>query len=264
MDLEKKASNMKVIYVYSGKGGVGKSSVCTNLAYSFMKNGYRTGIFDADLSGPSIPSLVRKVSGQAPSYQGVVIKPGEYGGVKITSMGLLDSFVDHTYLSGKYLLGAIYQLVVGVDWDVDYLLIDLPPGTSDIHKHLFAQLPGDVLVVTTPQEVSYMDTRRSIEFMNRLNMNILGVVENMAYYRCTQCGSEEQIFVGDTNEVLCRPYSLDLLARFPISREFSKVSNEGMPFVLQHSEDEISEKYSQLVHRILQQYESDLLEGGIR
>lgn len=247
---------MKVIYVYSGKGGVGKSSVCVNLAYSFMKKGYKTGIFDGDLSGPSIPSLIRQVPGKRPMFRGGIIKPGVYENVKVNSIGLLDNVVDHTYLSGKYLSGALYQLIFGFDWDVEILLIDLPPGTSDIHKNLFAGLVGDVLVVTTPQEVSFMDTRRSIEFMRRLNMNILGVVENMAYYRCTHCGSNEMIFAGDTVSVLCNPYDLEMLARFPICTKFSQTSNDGMPYVLAQQESEISCIYNQLIDCILSKYDS--------
>jgi len=146
----KKNQFKKIIYVYSGKGGVGKSTVCINLAFSLSNLGYRVGVFDADLSTPSLPNMVRKVNFTKAIMEDIVVVPSQYERISLTSTGLLGIASDGTFLSGLYLKGALYQLIFGIDWDVDVLLIDMPPGTTDLHKELFYFLKGQVLLVTTP------------------------------------------------------------------------------------------------------------------
>lgn len=246
-----------VIYVYSGKGGVGKSTVCVNLAYSFLLNGIKTGIFDADLSGPSIPSLVKNIEDKPPNIEGVLVVPGDYKGVKINSSGFICSTNEDSYLQGKYLQGALYQLLFSVNWDVDVLVVDLPPGTSNIHKEIFVNLPGKVLIVTTPQYLSYADTMRSIDFIKRLDMDILGILENMSYYKCNKCNAEEKIFDGKTKEKLCKPLNIKLLAELPLDKKLNEFSNQGIPYVLANKNTDLTSKYLKLARDIYSSYQSE-------
>jgi ATP-binding protein involved in chromosome partitioning len=251
----------KIIYVYSGKGGVGKSTVCVNLAYSFLSSGFKVGIFDADLSGPSIPSLVKAIEDKPSRIEGISVVPGIFGGMKISSSGLIYDATEDSFFDGKYLSGALYQLVFSVKWDVDILLIDLPPGTTTLHREMFVNLPGDVLMVTTPQDISYSDTIRSIDFVKRLNMNILGVVENMAYYICDNCSSKEILFNGRTKEILCDPFKIKLLAKLPFDKKLNEFSNVGKPYVLFNPNEKLAYYYEELAKGIYSQSQREFYKG---
>lgn len=235
-----------VIYVYSGKGGVGKSTVSVNLAYSYALKGLKVGLIDADLSGPSIPSLVKGLENTPYNMDGLTVSPGIFEDVKINSVGFFSEEIDETYLEGPYLHGALHQLVFSVEWNCQVLIVDLPPGTMEIHNELFSKLPGKVLLVSTPQEVSFSDTIRSINFIRKMDVEILGIVENMSYYNCDNCGVSEKVFEGDTRKRICEPYNIELLAEFPISRKLNFFSNKGVPYVLQNNNCQITSKYEKL------------------
>lgn len=240
----------QVIYVYSGKGGVGKSTFCVNLAYAFSLQGHKTAIFDADLSGPSLPTLVRGVEEQSPRMEQFTVKPGIYAGVEVNSIGLISDPIDSSFWTGRYLKGVLYQLFFSVDWEAEVLLIDLPPGTSDIHREMFTQMPGKAIIVTTPQEISYVDINRSIDFLERLDIDIVGMVENMSYYQCEACGCKEKIFVGNTRARLCDVHNIELLAELPIESQLNRLSNIGEPFILQEKESETASIYLTLTSQI--------------
>lgn len=244
----------RVIYVYSGKGGVGKSTFCVNLAYAFSLLGYKTAIFDADLSSPSIPVLVKNMEEKSPFMDNVRIKPGVYAGVEINSVGLISDSIDSSFWTGRYLKGALYQLFFSVDWDADIMLIDLPPGTTEIHRELFSSLDGKTIIVTTPQEISYADIRRSIDFLERLKVEILGVVENMSYYQCERCGCKEKIFMNDTQQSLCDAYNIELLAQFPIVSQLNRLSNKGEPYVLAERDSELTITFKELASTIYHKF----------
>ncbi len=244
---------MKIFYVYSGKGGVGKSSVCLNLAFQLNKQGHKVAVFDSDISGPSMPVLVKGLEFTEQPMKGVSIQPRFYKGVKISSIGFNNDVLDSSFWSGKYLKGVFHQFLYSVKFDVDILLIDLPPGTSEVHKELFSNLAdGKVVVVTTPQIVSHADVLRSIDFIKRLNIEILGVVENMAYYICEKCSTKIKIFHGDTKTELCEKHDLLFLGELPIVPEMNKFANDGIPYLLSHSLTE----YESLSNNILSLYET--------
>ncbi len=255
---------IKVLYVYSGKGGVGKSTVCVNLAYSMHENGLKTAIFDADISGPSIPPMVKMLKEKEQTMDGFTIVPGIYGGVKITSFGFISEPVEGGFWSGKYLMGALYQLLFSVNWgDIDILLIDLPPGITNIHQELFLKLQGEILIITTPQAVSHNDVIRSIDFINRLHISVIGVVENMSYYICKECGTEERIFLGDTDKNLCNLCGLTLLEKLPICLEINKFTNTGESFILTNPNHQETKRYKKLAKKIYNKYGQINKRGSI-
>lgn len=247
--------NMKVVYVYSGKGGVGKSTVCLNLAYALSYIGVKTAVFDADLSGPSIPTMVSKIEEKPLTMNGLSIVPGVYGGLQISSLGFITKPIDGAFWTGKYLEGALYQLVLSVDWDADVLLVDLPPGAGNIHQEMFLRMPGKALIVTTPQEVSYVDIIRGVDFIRRLHVEILGVIENMSYFECGECKTREKIFVGDTKKSLCDPLGIELLAELPINPKVCEYSNKGMPYVYMLPNERCSKRYIKLAENLINQYD---------
>ena len=246
---------MKVVYVFSGKGGVGKSTVCVNLAFAFHMLGFKTALFDADISGPSIPTLVKGLEESKPRIDGVSVLPGIYGGIAINSLGFICEPTDGSFWIGKYLQGALFQLAFSVPWDAEVLLVDLPPGVSDIHQELFTKMPGKILIVTTPQRVAFSDILRSVDFVKRLNIETLGVVENMSYYECEECGHRKRIFTSDTQSGLCDPLGVNMLAELPIIPEINELSDVGIPFVCNYPHSSPAEVYKNLAGTIWEQYD---------
>lgn len=246
--------NPQVLYVYSGKGGVGKSTVTVNLAYAFSTQGIRTSLFDADLHGPSVPTMVSALETTPPRMSGIVVSPGTYGGVAINSAGFVSRPDEGSYCAGKYLEGALYQLAIGVKWPSELLIIDLPPGSTDIHRILFSKMPGKAVLVTTPQEVSYADTIRGADMLRRLQIDVIGVVENMSYYQCGVCAEKRRIFSGDTKHRLCEPHGLTLLAELPLEPAVSDSTNSGAPYVVAAPDAPISLLYKELAQVIQDEY----------
>lgn len=242
----------RIIYVYSGKGGVGKSTVCTNLAFSLRKKGLKVGIFDADISSPSIPSMVKGLEFSEAKMQNMIIIPSQYQNVQISSTGFLSEPIEGSFWVGKYLKGALYQLLYGFDWVVDVLLIDMPPGTSDLHQELFTKIDGDILFVTTPQIISYVDVIRSIDFVKRLNLPIIGVIDNMAYLKCPKCNEVIRLYDGNTRDEICDKMGIDYLAELEMKQDISKYAFIGIPFVEYNKKDELSKNYSDLACTVLE------------
>lgn len=247
---------MDVLFIYSGKGGVGKSTFAVNLAYSLP--GLRVGLFDADFEGPSIPTMVSGVEEESMVAEGLGIHPGTYAGIRISSSGLIENNGLSRSLSGKYLEGALDQLLIKARWDVDLLIVDMPPGTSEIHHQLLRLLQGRCLLITTPQTVSFADTQKGIDLIRRMEVPLLGIVENMSQFQCECCGHSTAIFSGDTHGMLAVPNGLQVLDTFPIIPEISARGNEGIPFVLANPEHPVSTRMaglgSQLVILLTQKF----------
>lgn len=246
----------KIIYVYSGKGGVGKSTVCANLAFSLMRQGLSIGIFDADISSPSIPSMVSGLEFSDAKMKNMVIVPSRYENMYISSAGFLSEPIEGSFWVGKYLKGALYQLLYGIDWKVDILLIDMPPGTSDLHQELFTKIEGDILFITTPQIISYVDVIRSIDFVKRLNISIIGVVDNMAYLKCLKCNEIMRLYNGNTKSELCEKMNIDYLMELEMKPEISQYAFKGIPFVEYVEDDELKWKYNKLTKIVLERSHS--------
>jgi len=220
-----------VITVASGKGGVGKSTVSANLALALARSGAKVGLMDADIYGPSIP-LIMGVK-ELPQQRGNVILPSTQYDVKVMSAGLLMSKDQAVIWRGPMLSKLVEQFLGGVDWGkLDYLIIDLPPGTGDVQLTLCQSVPltGSV-IVSTPQDAAFNVARKAIFMFNKLNSPVLGLIENMSYYICPHCGEQEHIFGSGGSQRASEEFNIPLLGKIPLTKIVRKTSDEGRPVV---------------------------------
>ncbi len=259
-ELQKKISEnlrnvQKKLAVISGKGGVGKSTVSANLGVGLALEGKKVGILDLDIHGPNIPKLLG-LEGALLSVEGDKIKPVSFGeNLKVVSMAfLLKDKGTPVIWRGPLKMKAIGQFLSDVDWgELDYLIIDLPPGTGDEPLSL-AQLLGKldgVIVVTTPQEVALLDVEKAVNFARELNIPILGVVENMSGFRCPHCGNEINIFGKGGGEKAAKEWNVPFLGRIPFDPRVVEWSDSGRSFLRTAPESEISKAFSEIIEKIL-------------
>jgi Mrp family chromosome partitioning ATPase/predicted Fe-Mo cluster-binding NifX family protein len=220
----------KVIGVVSGKGGVGKSLVTSLLAVSMNRRGYKTAILDADITGPSIPKafgITAKATANALGLLPVKSKTG----IDIMSINmLLENDTDPVIWRGPILAGTVKQFWTDVIWyDVDFMFIDMPPGTGDVPLTVFQSIPVDgIIIVTSPQELVSMIVSKAVKMAQKMNIPIIGVVENMAYFKCPDCDKEHKIFGDSHIDQIAQKYNLDILARLPIDPKIAAACDEGM------------------------------------
>lgn len=229
----KKDKIKNMIAIASGKGGVGKSTVTVNLAGALRKLGFKVGILDADINGPNIPMMFG-IKEKPAAIDGMIL-PIEKFGIKIISLGFLMEEESNAILwRGPLISKAINELYKFTLWDeIDFLLVDLPPGTGDETLTVGQSLPlNGVIIVTTPQEVSVLDAKRSAHAFNKLNVKILGVVENMSYFICPENKKEYEIFGSGGGEKISKQLNTSLLGRIPIEIEIRKGGDIGEPTVL--------------------------------
>ncbi|MBU1107033.1 MAG: Mrp/NBP35 family ATP-binding protein [Candidatus Riflebacteria bacterium] len=241
------------IVVMSGKGGVGKSTVAVNLAMALTAEGYKTGLLDIDIHGPSIPTMLNLQNTRALS-EGKLISPIEIGDLKIMSIAfLLDNARDAVIWRGPMKAGVIGQFLTDVNWgELDYLVIDSPPGTGDEPLSVCQQIKGpfSALIVTTPQEVAAADVRKSIDFCNRLNVNIVGIVENMSGFVCPGCNCETHIFSSGGGEKTANEFGVSFLGKIPIDPAIGVASDKGSAFVISQSKTPVAKAFLQIVSQI--------------
>ena len=225
-----KLSNVKhVIAVVSGKGGVGKSTVTSMMAVAMNKLGYKTAILDADITGPSIPQafgLHQPASGSDDGIIPAVTKDG----IKIMSINLLlPKETDPVVWRGPVVAGAVKQFWTDVCWgDVDYMFVDLPPGTGDVPLTVFQSLPiSGIVIVTTPQDLVGMIVAKAVNMADMMKVPVLGIVENMSYYKCPDCGSEHSIFGESKVEALAKQYNIPHFAKLPIDPVITTMVDAG-------------------------------------
>ena len=243
------ASVDQVILVASGKGGVGKSSVSANLASTLAQEGYKVGLFDADLQGPSMPMLF-KLEGACEVTKEQKIKPKLSYGVKVQSFGFMMDKVSPFASKGPILSRSIEQLLFKTDWgELDYLIIDTPPGTSDILLTLTEKLVIDnAVIVTTPQGIALSDVHKGLSFFEKSKIKVAGVIENMSQHVCRKCGHIEAVF-GDGILEFCEERSIALLGRLPLDAQIGRSEENGKPASLAF--EHIREKYESLARRII-------------
>ena len=207
-----------IIGVFSAKGGVGKSEISLNLALSLADKGYAVGLLDADIYGPSQPVLLKASSEEIDVKDNKLLIPLNKKGIKFVSMGLIARGQKPVIWRGPMVSGAVMQLMSQTDWqELDYLIIDTPPGTGDVQLTLLQRLPlNGALVVTTPQEVSTSDTRKGIEMIKRLELPILGLVENMSFFQPSDSKKKYFIFGKGGGQNLAKEYGLELLSEIPL------------------------------------------------
>lgn len=229
-----------VILVLSGKGGVGKTTVAVNLAFSLASHGKTVGLLDLDIHGPNVPKMVG-VEGQKLMVSGNKILPVEVtGNLSVVSMEfLLPDAETPVIWRGPMKMAAIQQFLEDVDWGaLDYLVVDLPPGTGDEALSI-AQLAPNVegaVIVTTPQEVSTMDSRKAVKFVEKLGYPVLGIIENMSGLICPECGTEIDIFGKGGGKKAAEELKVPFLGAIPIDVEMRKAGDEGRPFITRHAD----------------------------
>ena len=234
-----------VIAVASGKGGVGKSTTTVNLALAMAALGAKVGILDADIYGPSQPQMLGVADKRPEIRDQKVMLPIIGHGIQSMSMGFLLSEKTPAVWRGPMATGALNQLIFQTAWDdVDYLFVDMPPGTGDIQLSLSQQVPvTGAVVVTTPQDIALLDAQKAIEMFTKVNVPILGVVENMAVHHCSQCGHEEHIFGEGGGERIAQDYGAPLLGALPLALDIRKDADGGKPTVVNDPDGAIARNY---------------------
>ncbi|MBN2160140.1 MAG: Mrp/NBP35 family ATP-binding protein [Spirochaetes bacterium] len=247
------------IIVLSGKGGVGKSTVAVNLAVSLAEKKLRTGLLDIDIHGPSVPKLLGIESGQVLGAKDGKMAPVEYSEyLKVVSIGfLLQGSDDAVIWRGPLKYGVIKQFLADVEWgDLDYLIVDSPPGTGDEPLSIcqLMENPDGAVVVTTPQDVALIDVRKSVNFCGQLNMPVIGVIENMSGFTCPHCGKETDIFKNGGGKKMAEDMGVPFLGSIPIESSIVAGGDSGNPFHLDRQVDRTpaQEKFSHIVETIIQ------------
>jgi ATP-binding protein involved in chromosome partitioning len=207
-----------IVGVFSAKGGVGKSSIALQIALALKEKGLRVGLVDADIYGPSQPILLNSKPGELKLTQNKIIEPLNKEGIKFISMGLISNEKMPVIWRGPMVSGAVMQLMSQTNWgELDYLIVDTPPGTGDVQLTLLQKIPlTSALVVTTPQNVSISDCKKGIEMINKLDVPISGLIENMSWFQPEQTGKKYYLFGKDGGKQLADEYSLELLAQLPL------------------------------------------------
>lgn len=254
-DLKPHPRIQHIILVSSGKGGVGKSTTTVNLALALKKLGQRVGILDADIYGPSIPTMLGN-AGQTPLIEAEQFVPLEAHGMPVLSIGHLTGD-NNTPVAwrGPKATGALMQLFNQTLWpDLDVLLIDMPPGTGDIQLTLAQRIPvSGAVIVTTPQNIALLDAVKGIELFNKVSIPVLGVIENMSTHICSNCGFEEQIFGQGGGDEISQQYSIPLLGHLPLNATIRSDADSGKPTALQ--QNMLSEHYISIADKLLNQLE---------
>ena len=243
------------IMVLSGKGGVGKSTVTANVAIALAMEGHKVGILDIDFHGPSIPTLLGLV-GKKLQHDGVSLLPIELSdGVKVVSLGfMLNDDSEAVIWRGPMKMNVIKQLLTEVNWgDLDYLIMDFPPGTGDEPLSVAQLIPESdgAIIVTTPQNLSTIDVRKSINFCKKLNVPVLGVIENMSGFVCPECKTVLDIFKTGGGEKMAREMSVPFLGRIPIDPLIVEASDNGNPFVYHNSNSEVAKAFVKAVQPLM-------------
>ncbi len=235
-----------IVAVASGKGGVGKSTLAVNIALALSQFGAAVGVMDSDIFGPSIP-LMLNVSGQPRVSEGNRIIPMQNYGVKVMSMGLLLGDRDDTPIiwRGPMVMSAVTQFVENVDWgELDYLVVDMPPGTGDAHLTLTQKVPlTGAVIVTTPQDIALLDARKGLQMFNKVETPILGIVENMSYFLCPHCGERSEIFGYGGGQRMATRYEVPFLGEIPLDVRIREFGDEGKPIVYAEPDSPIAESF---------------------
>ena len=228
--LNPKASVKKVIAVVSGKGGVGKSTVTSMLAVSMARKGYRVGVLDADITGPSVPTAFGVTECQGANEDGLFPALSR-GGIQIMSINLLlDDPASPVVWRGPVIAGAVKQFWTDVIWeDVDYLFLDMPPGTGDVPLTVFQSLPVDgIVIVTSPQDLVSMIVSKAVTMANMMHIPVLGFVENYSYLQCPDCGKKIEVFGKSHLEDVAKQFGLPVLAKLPIDPSVAESCDAGL------------------------------------
>jgi ATP-binding protein involved in chromosome partitioning len=240
-----------IIGVASGKGGVGKSTTAVNLALALAAEGARVGVLDADIYGPSQPMMLG-IEGRPQSHDGKTMEPMQNHGVQCMSIGFLVNQDDAMIWRGPMATQALEQLLRQTNWnDLDYLIVDMPPGTGDIQLTLAQRVPmTGAVIVTTPQDIALLDARKGIKMFEKVGVPVLGVVENMAVHVCRNCGHVEHIFGADGGRRMAADYGIDYLGALPLHIDIRQQADSGTPTVVADPDGEVAQLYRQVARGV--------------
>ena len=253
-----------IVAVASGKGGVGKSTVTANLALAMAAEGYRVGLLDADIYGPSQAQMLGIGEGVRPQMAGEnSFKPLEAHGIQAMSMAFMVDINEPMVWRGPMVAGAFQQLLNQTAWDnLDYLFIDMPPGTGDIQLTLAQKVPvSGAVIVTTPQDIALLDARKGIEMFRKVNVPVLGIVENMSLHICSNCGHSEPIFGQGGGERIADQYDTQLLGQLPLQLSIREQADGGKPTVVAEPDGGISAIFRDIARAVAKGVESQSDEG---
>ena len=240
-----------IVAVASGKGGVGKSTTAVNLALALAAEGASVGILDADIYGPSIPMMMG-INGKPESADGKTMEPLENYGVQVISIGFLVAQDEAMIWRGPMATQALEQLLRQTNWrDLDYLIVDMPPGTGDIQLTLSQRVPmTGAVIVTTPQDIALLDAKKGIKMFQKVGVPILGIVENMAVHVCSNCGHIEHIFGADGGKTMAREYEMDYLGALPLAMQIRVQADSGQPTVVADPDGELAGIYKAVARQV--------------
>jgi ATP-binding protein involved in chromosome partitioning len=240
-----------IIAIASGKGGVGKSTTAANLALALQAEGARVGVLDADIYGPSQPRMLG-LTGKPDTREGKAIVPKIGHGLQVMSIGFMIEEDTPMIWRGPMVTQALQQLLNETDWQgLDYLVIDLPPGTGDIQLTLCQRVPvSGAVIVTTPQDIALLDARKGLKMFEKVAVPVLGIVENMSTHVCTQCGHEEAIFSSGGGERMAEEYHVGFLGRLPLEMRIRAEADAGTPTVIAAPESKIAATYREIARKV--------------
>ncbi len=240
-----------IIAVASGKGGVGKSTTSVNLALALAAEGAKVGLLDADIYGPSQPMMMG-VSGKPASHDGKTMEPLENYGVQVASIGFMIDPDQPMVWRGPIVTQALQQLLEQTNWrDLDYLVVDMPPGTGDVQLTLSQKVPvTGAVIVTTPQDIALLDARKGLKMFEKVGIPILGVVENMSMHICSNCGHAEPIFGQGGGEKMCADFGVDFLGALPLTMSIREQADSGKPTVVADPDGQVAQIYKQIARKV--------------
>jgi ATP-binding protein involved in chromosome partitioning len=240
-----------IVAIASGKGGVGKSTTAVNLALALAAEGARVGILDADVYGPSQPMMMG-IEGRPESADGKTMEPMQNFGVQVMSIGFLVESDNPMIWRGPMATQALEQLLRQTNWgELDYLIVDMPPGTGDIQLTLSQRVPlTGAVIVTTPQDIALLDAKKGLKMFEKVGVPILGIVENMAVHVCSQCGHAEHIFGADGGKRMAAEYGVDYLGALPLALSIREQADAGRPTVVSDADGEIASIYKTMARQV--------------
>jgi ATP-binding protein involved in chromosome partitioning len=240
-----------IIAVASGKGGVGKSTTAVNLALALRVNGLRVGLLDADIYGPSMPRMLA-ISGKPTSRDGRTLEPMENYGIAVMSMGFLVAEDTPMIWRGPMVQSALQQMLRDVDWgELDVMVVDMPPGTGDAQLTMAQQVPlAGAVIVSTPQDIALLDARKGLNMFRRVDVPVLGIVENMSYFCCPNCGHRSEIFSHGGARQEAGRLGTEFLGEIPLDIAIRETSDEGQPIVVSRPDSPHAEAYRSIAARI--------------
>jgi ATP-binding protein involved in chromosome partitioning len=240
-----------IIAVASGKGGVGKSTTAANLALALAAEGANVGLLDADIYGPSQPMMLG-VSGKPDSKDGKTMEPLQAHGLQIASIGFMIDPDQPMVWRGPMVTQALQQLLELTNWrDLDYLVVDMPPGTGDIQLTLSQKVPvTGAVIVTTPQDIALLDARKGLKMFEKVGIPILGIVENMSVHVCSQCGHAEAIFGEGGGAKMCADFGVPFLGALPLTMSIREQADSGRPTVVADPEGPVAQIYQQIARKL--------------